>query len=39
MKGVLELVPCVSWMDDEELMLLEASKKYTNLMNTSLDGQ
>ena len=35
-KGLLELVPCVSLMDKEELMLLEAGEECTDLMDTAL---
>ncbi len=35
-KGLQEPAPCVPWTDEEELMLLEASKECINLMDTAL---
>ena len=35
-KGLVEPVPCVPWLDEEELRLLEASKECTDLMDTAL---
>ena len=35
-KGLVEPAPCVPWSDEEELLLLEASKECTDLMDTAL---
>ncbi len=35
-KGLREQAPCVPWTDEEELMLLEASKECIDLMDTAL---
>ncbi len=34
--GLLEPTPCVPWTEEEESMLLEAGKEFTNAMDTAL---